>query len=178
MSGAEEGVPPASAGRLFSCGTCCPSSGAGPVAKSEEEEVEEGVRAELLAMKVSALKKRAKEAEVDEEKLEHADDADDVKGAIVALILEKMRAEQADREAPPASVKPHFSADAGRSSKAGSRFASRFGGKHCMLSYNWGVQEDVKAVRAQLAAAGVPTWMDIDGEPAGIATSAQMLLAG
>ena len=148
------------------------------MAERDEEEVEEGVRAELLAMKVSALKKRAKETGVEAAQLEAADDADDVKGAIVALVLEKMRAEQAEGEAPPAAVKAHFSADAGRSSKADSRLASRFGGKHCMLSYNWGVQEDVKAVRAQLAAAGVPTWMDIDGEPAGIATSAQMLLAG
>ena len=46
--------------------------------------------AELEGMKLSALKKRAKEVEVDEEKLEEADDADDVKGTVISLILEKM----------------------------------------------------------------------------------------
>ena len=61
------------------------------MAKSEEEEVEEGVRAELLAMKVSALKKRAKEAGVGEPELEEADDADDVKGTLIALIVERER---------------------------------------------------------------------------------------
>ena len=42
-------------------------------------------------MKPSALKKRAKEAGVDEEKLEGADDAEDVKGTLVDLIMEKAR---------------------------------------------------------------------------------------
>ena len=156
---AEEGVPPASAGRLFSCGTCCPSSGAGAVAKSEEEEVEEGVRAELAAMKVSALKKRAKEAGVDEEKLEDADDADDVKGTIIDLIVAK------EQGGPPAAavVRPHFSATDSGGSKA-AHFKSLFGDKHCMFSYNWAVQEEVKAARSEVGAAGVPTWMDIDGK--------------
>ena len=45
--------------------------------------------AELSAMKVKALKKRAKELGVDEEKLEDADDAGDVKRTVIALILEK-----------------------------------------------------------------------------------------
>ena len=40
------------------------------------------------------------------------------------------------------------------------------------------MQEEVKAARSSIAAEGVPTWMDIDGEPAGIATFAQMLVAG
>ena len=32
-----------------------------------------------------------------------------------------------------------------------------------MFSYNWAVQEQVKAARSEVAAAGVPTWLDIDG---------------
>ena len=33
-----------------------------------------------------------------------------------------------------------------------------------MFSYNWAVQEEVKAARSEVGAAGVPTWMDIDGK--------------
>eukprot|EP01043_Picozoa_sp_COSAG02_P088835 COSAG02_NODE_25891_length_646_cov_0.981718_1_plen_106_part_00 len=46
------------------------------------------LREELAAMKVSALKTRAQEVGVDASQLEEADDADDVKGAVVALIVE------------------------------------------------------------------------------------------
>ena len=52
----------------------------------------EKLRAELSAMKVTALKKRAKEVGVDEEKLEDADDEDDVKGTVIGLILEQAQA--------------------------------------------------------------------------------------
>ena len=40
-------------------------------------------------MKLSALKRRAREAGVDEEKLEEADDEDDIKAAVVGLIVAK-----------------------------------------------------------------------------------------
>eukprot|EP01045_Picozoa_sp_COSAG04_P015782 COSAG04_NODE_1273_length_7466_cov_76.544319_6_plen_285_part_00 len=125
--------------------------------------VEEQLRKELASMKPSALKKRAKEAGVEEEKLEEADDADDVKGTLVELIVEKARDESQDR--PSTAVKPHFgTADSG-GSKA-ERLKALFGGKHCMFSYNWAVQEQVKAARTEVGAAGVPTWMDIDCDPA------------
>ena len=117
------------------------------------------LRAELAAMKVKALKKRAKEAGVDEEKLEDADDEEDVKGTIIDLIVAE------EQGGPPAAavVRPHFStADSGGSKAA--HFKSLFGDKHCMFSYNWAVQEDVKAARSEVGAAGVPTWMDIDGK--------------
>ena len=45
------------------------------------------LRAELEGMKLSALKRRAREAGVDEEKLEEADDEDDIKAAVVGLIV-------------------------------------------------------------------------------------------
>jgi len=35
--------------------------------------------------------------------------------------------------------------------------------KHIMLSYNWGIQDHVKAVCAELKSRGLPVWMDIDG---------------
>ena len=131
-------------------------------------------------MKLSALKKRAKEAEVDEAKLEEADDAEDIKAAVVELIVERARQKRqgaggaepaAEPEAPreagdqpsPAAAKPHFAAPADSGPRA-AHFKSLFGGKHCMFSYNWAVQEEVKAARSSIAAEGVPTWMDIDGE--------------
>ena len=96
----------------------------------------------------------------EEEKLEEVDDADDVKGTLVELIVKKAR------EGPPSTVvKPHFGVVDSGGSKT-ERFKALFGGKHCTFSYNWGVQEQVKAARSEVGAAGVPTWMDIDGEPA------------
>ena len=59
------------------------------------------LRVELEGMKPKALKKRAKEEGVDEEKLEDADDADDVKAAVIGLILERVKessASEARRE--------------------------------------------------------------------------------
>ena len=47
--------------------------------------------AELRSMKVSALKKLAKEAGVGEAELEEADDADDVKSTLIALIVARER---------------------------------------------------------------------------------------
>eukprot|EP01047_Picozoa_sp_COSAG01_P030191 COSAG01_NODE_2097_length_8434_cov_116.410678_3_plen_1492_part_00 len=61
------------------------------------------LRTELEAQKPSALKKRAREVGVDPERLDEADDADDVKGAVVALILEKER-QLAEEEARAAAV--------------------------------------------------------------------------
>eukprot|EP01050_Picozoa_sp_SAG11_P000990 SAG11_NODE_39_length_21630_cov_11.188658_9_plen_48_part_00 len=45
-------------------------------------------------MKLSALKQRAMEAVVEEERLAEADDAEDVKGAVIELIVEAMRANE------------------------------------------------------------------------------------
>ena len=57
------------------------------------------LRTELEAMKPRALKKRAAEVGVDEEKLDEADDADDVKGTIIALIIEKAEGGSVDSDA-------------------------------------------------------------------------------
>ena len=53
------------------------------------------LRAELEAMKLSALKKKAKEVGVEEDKLEKADDADDIKAAVIDLILAQVAADPA-----------------------------------------------------------------------------------
>ncbi len=131
------------------------------VARERVPEPAEQLRAELAGMKPSALKKRAKEAGVGEAELEEADDAEDVKGTLVELIVEKARDES--QEPPSTVVKPHFGATDSSGPKA-ERFKALFGGKHCMFSYNWGVQEEVKAARSEVGAVGVPTWMDIDGK--------------
>eukprot|EP01043_Picozoa_sp_COSAG02_P044473 COSAG02_NODE_3976_length_5963_cov_1.633015_1_plen_296_part_00 len=57
------------------------------------------LRTELEAMKPRALKKRAAEVGVDEEKLDEADDADDVKGTLIALIIEKAEGGSVDSDA-------------------------------------------------------------------------------
>ena len=48
---------------------------------------QETLRGELEAMKLSAVKKRAKEAGVDTVLLDEADDAEDIKAAVIDLIL-------------------------------------------------------------------------------------------
>merc|ERR1711988_1192426 len=52
---------------------------------SEERRV---LESELAGLKLKALKKRAKSCGVSEELLEDVDDADDVKGAVIELILD------------------------------------------------------------------------------------------
>ena len=61
---------------------------------AEEAEEAQRLREELGGMLPSALKKRAKEAGVDEEKLEAADDVDDTKAVVIELLIE---AEQAKK---------------------------------------------------------------------------------
>ena len=53
-----------------------------------EDPTTAALRTELSALKLKALKKRAREEGVSEELLEDADDADDVRSAVVQLILE------------------------------------------------------------------------------------------
>ena len=85
-----------------------------PMAEEGTPPPEAELRAELAAMKVKALKKRAKEAGVDEAELEEADDADDVKSTLIALIVARERvpepAEQLREELAgmkPSALKKH-----------------------------------------------------------------------
>eukprot|EP01043_Picozoa_sp_COSAG02_P075590 COSAG02_NODE_15662_length_1150_cov_2.641294_1_plen_264_part_00 len=52
---------------------------------------DDALRSELRDLKVTALKRRAREAGVDDAELEATDDADDSKQAVIELIVEKQR---------------------------------------------------------------------------------------
>ena len=81
-------------------------------------------------MKPRALKKRATEDGVDEEKIDEADDADDVKACLVSLIMEK--AGFSDLKVAPVSA--HYGTAAKQTSDT-----SIFATKHIVLSYQWDV---------------------------------------
>ena len=63
--------------------------------------------------------------------------------------------------------KPHYGSAAQKllpsQASQASGFSPLFGSKHAMLTYEWAVQEQVKAVAAHLNARDIPTWLDIDG---------------
>ena len=75
-----------------SCGSDTAAAGTASASGDDAQRAVEKLR----AMKIKALKKQAKELGVDEEKLDDADDEDDVKGTVIRLILE-----QAQPEPPP-----------------------------------------------------------------------------
>eukprot|EP01046_Picozoa_sp_COSAG06_P108992 COSAG06_NODE_55435_length_289_cov_1.236842_1_plen_73_part_10 len=52
---------------------------------------DEALRTELQGLKVTALKRRAREAGASDGELEDADDADDTKQALIELIVGKQR---------------------------------------------------------------------------------------
>ena len=72
---------PSTASIEFYCNRACASSSA----------FDGSLQAELESMKLSALRKRAVAANVTDDKLEKALDKDDPKGAVVELILQKVR---------------------------------------------------------------------------------------
>jgi hypothetical protein len=96
----------------------------------------EALRAGLTPLKMSALRKRALAESVDSEALEAAEDSDDPRAVIVALLLDTKRAVRG-------SVRPHFGAAI---QQTPSKMLKRHGnaaephrviphGKHVMLSY-------------------------------------------
>ena len=70
---------------------CCVSKARAPPAF-----VDEGLRAELGALRLSELRKRARESGVEEEVLEDATDADEPKQAVIAILLERSRSRGPD----------------------------------------------------------------------------------
>ena len=78
------------------------------VAKAEppKESAERKLRAELSALKLSALRKRARAEGVDTQDLDAADDADDVRQAVTELIIAAQQQETDTRD--DAEDKPHF----------------------------------------------------------------------
>eukprot|EP01045_Picozoa_sp_COSAG04_P004647 COSAG04_NODE_205_length_20393_cov_45.275796_13_plen_2486_part_00 len=114
-----------------------------------DRESRQTLKSELGRMKVKALKKRARAAGVAEDRLEDADDADDIKGAVVGLII----------EAEISQERPHFG------SGSAARTASRAmpASKHVMLSYQWDHQRQVTRAHDLLVKLGLKVWMDISG---------------
>ena len=106
-------------------------------------------------MKLSAVKKRAREDGVDEACLDDADDANDIHAAVIDLIVTKARENSQACVAAPSSTAPH-QGDSPGGAGAIEQLASLFGKKHAILSYQWDVQEEVKKARDLLKAAGVP----------------------
>ena len=76
------------------------------------EEQEQELRAELGRMKLSGVKKRAKEAGVSEDELEVADDEDDIKAAVIELILEKQKDLEGRKDVETAVESPEESEQA------------------------------------------------------------------
>jgi tetratricopeptide (TPR) repeat protein len=57
--------------------------------RQQEQQQQQQLRGELSAMKLKALKRRARESGVEEEHLEDADDADEPKATVIQLILDR-----------------------------------------------------------------------------------------
>jgi hypothetical protein len=59
----------------------------GARAAGKDDAVRQALVSELAPLKLKALKKRARSAGVDDELIEDADDADDIKAAVIELII-------------------------------------------------------------------------------------------
>ena len=109
-------------------------------------EVEESVaaaevlRAELTPLKLSALRKRAAAAGVSEAQLDEADDSDNVKAAVVELVVVHETTQVA---AESAAGRPHFGRALERARETEAEpsvevLNLQAAGPHAMLSYQWG----------------------------------------
>jgi len=120
----------------------------------------QALESELAPMKLKALKKRARAAGVGEEQIDDADDADDIKGAVVELILtaELSAQDKTGNGAQGSGDKPHHGGGAARS-KPPPKAERQVPTKHVMLSYQWDSQDLVKRAYDLLTALGVNCWM-------------------
>ena len=119
-------------------------------------------------MKLGALSVKAKESGASEAAVEGALDTSDPKAALIDLLLLRPPAAPVAKEpdAGDAADKPHFGDGKVKPQDTPgtqSGLISELSQKHIMLSYQWDVQSAVKAIHGQLAAAGLPVWMDISG---------------
>jgi hypothetical protein len=143
----------------------------------------QALEAELADLKLKALKQRAKAVGVSQDALDDADDAGDIRAAVVDLIAAVRSQDAANISLEDKSLlrtevseeKPHFGAarsaaatGAGRphavtarATTSASILAPR--SKHVMLSYQWNHQVQVKRVHDLLTKLGVKCWMDISG---------------
>jgi hypothetical protein len=134
---------------------------------------------ELTAMKLSQLKKRAaSDFQVDPVRLEEADDAEDIRAAVIGLILEQA-SEKIRHETHRHPMTAHTTrrnngshsrtnrqeqstATGIKSTAAVSVTTNPFGRRHVMLSYCHACcQETVITVRQLLQKRKLPVWLDI-----------------
>ena len=103
-------APPDSSYRLsFDGGGEAPPDASHHTVYEQQDPAEQRLRAELSVLKLKALKKRARESGVDEEQLEDADDANDVKSTVVQLIVDAVSAASGDpRPAPEPEPVPEL----------------------------------------------------------------------
>ena len=143
----------------------------------------QALEAELAGLKLKALKQRARASGVGQDALDDADDAVNVRAAVIDLIA-AARSEDAANIGFNKSLsctdavedKPHFGsarpaaaaagldgphAVAARATTSASLLAAST--KHVMLSYQWSHQAQVKRVHNLLTKLGVKCWMDITG---------------
>jgi hypothetical protein len=126
----------------------------------------EGLRAELSELRPGTLGKRAREAGASEEQVLVAQDTDEPKESLIALILE------VSSKVGLVKSRPHFK-PGGSSIEAASLPGDKHDGfdsdliamlgPHVMLSYQWDIQDAVVKVRQILTRKKIKTWMDIDG---------------
>lgn len=135
------------------------------VSDSDSEAVA-SLRRELGLLKLSELRRRAISMQVEQEQLEAADDADDIKQSIIELIVH--------HHTGPVTVatedRPHFGAKIPVHPRQGDGAAAEIVGtakaqnnKHVMLSYQWDHQQHVTRVFDLLEKLGCKCWMDIKG---------------
>eukprot|EP01043_Picozoa_sp_COSAG02_P087866 COSAG02_NODE_25072_length_669_cov_1.628070_1_plen_165_part_01 len=108
------------------------------------------LEAELSALRLRELRRRAKTAGVADDALEEATDADDPKAAVISLLLEA---------ASVSEDKPHFgSAPAASNAPVSVSVrapAPTISTKHVMLSYQWDHQAQVTRVYDMLTRLGI-----------------------
>eukprot|EP01048_Picozoa_sp_COSAG05_P026351 COSAG05_NODE_7146_length_850_cov_1.210386_2_plen_219_part_01 len=142
----------------------------------DEAAMHRSVRTELQTMRVAALHKRAVSDNVEPASIEDAMDSDNVKAALVELIVAQVGGGAAGgSEGKPSLSKPHFGNSRGTdgSRQAGlvlpsqqqsqQQEAQGRSTKHVMLSYQWDHQKQVKCVHELLTRLGLNVWMDISG---------------
>jgi hypothetical protein len=126
----------------------------------------EELRAELSELRLGALSKRAREAGASEEQVMAAQDTDEPKESLIALILVASSTKLGNRKS-----RPHFKPggdssvevdDVDEDDGMDSVLAAMLG-PHVMLSYQWDIQDAVVKVRQVLTQKKIKTWMDIDG---------------
>eukprot|EP01047_Picozoa_sp_COSAG01_P028404 COSAG01_NODE_1906_length_8932_cov_6.105263_7_plen_1049_part_00 len=126
----------------------------------------EELRAELSELRLGALSKRAREAGASEEQVMAAQDTDEPKESLIALILVASSTKLGNRKS-----RPHFKPggdspvevdDDDEDDGMDSVLAAMLG-PHVMLSYQWDIQDAVVKVRQVLTQKKIKTWMDIDG---------------